>query len=661
MPELENSLVVVDDDDEPGSGSRDDLLTEQRPAPAFDQIELRIHLVRSINRNVETTSLFEGGERDAERPGESRGLLRGWNADYLKARPAPSPQGPNHELGSGAGAQSNRHPIFDQARGIFRCRALLHVGTHTRTPGGSSVGSAYSIRVDSNAVGRDDAVEPLVLAIDVGTSSARALVYDAQARRVEGLEVHRPYAVLTTPDGGVVIHTDALVDLCAECVDTVMGEIGRGPSIAAVACDTFWHSLLGVDASGKAITPVYTWADTRSSGSATELRTRLDADAVHARTGCVIHSSYLPAKLVWLQATEPDTFRQVAYWMSFGEYLYLRLFGERRVSLSMASATGLFDQRTCSWDQEVVAALPIKVSQLSPLTDFDEPMSGLHDPYASRWPGLASIPWYLPLGDGGCNNVGSGGFCADWVVLMIGTSGAIRVVQESDHIEIPPGVWTYRIDRRRIVQGGALSDGGNVFAWLGHTLQLPAVDELERELVGREPDMHGLTVLPFLAGERSPDWNPNARAIFAGMTLATTPLDMVQATMEAVAYRFGTVYDVLKAVIPRPRGMIGSGAGLIHSPAWLQMMTDVLGEPITVSAVPEASSRGAALLVLETLGALKELGDVPVPLGQEYRPIEAHEEIYRTAMARQQRLYRLFVEGTATEHVAQARQRGESV
>jgi gluconokinase len=90
-------------------------------------------------------------------------------------------------------------------------------------------------------------------------------------------------------------------------------------------------------------------------------------------------------------------------------------------------------------------------------------------------------------------------------------------------------------------------------------------------------------------------------------------------------------------------------------------MTDVLGETMTVSAVPEASSRGAALLVLESMGAVQALDDVPIPLGHRHEPDPARREIYARAMARQQRLYRLFVEGTATEHVAKARQRGESL
>lgn len=462
---------------------------------------------------------------------------------------------------------------------------------------------------------------------------------------VAGPEAHAPYPVQTTPAGGVTLDPATLLDATTSCIDRALEALPKRKEIRAVACDTFWHSVMGLDPAFEPVTPVLTWADTRSSEAAKRLARRLDERAVHARTGCVLHSSYLPAKLEWLSESAPDTFRRVRYWVSFGEYLYLKLFGELRVSISMASATGLFDQNECRWDADLISALPLDLDQLSPLAEFTEAFTGLRGSYADRWPALAHVPWFLPLGDGACNNVGSGGFCEEWAVAMIGTSGAVRVVTAADRVVIPPGMWTYRVDRRRFVQGGALSDGGNVFAWLTHTLQLAQVAEIEDQLPGLPPDAHGLTILPFLAGERSPDWNPDARAAFVGMTLATTPIDIVRASLESVAYRFGIVFEILREHLPQIRGIIGSGAGLIHSPAWLQIMTDVLGEPMYVSAVPEASSRGAALLVLEAMGTLPDLGAAPAPLGREYRPDADRRQIYRAAMERQRRLYRRLIAG----------------
>jgi gluconokinase len=310
----------------------------------------------------------------------------------------------------------------------------------------------------------------------------------------------------------------------------------------------------------------------------------------------------------------------------------------------MASGTGLFDQNACTWDQEVLAALPIREEQLSPLADFTDAMAGLERPFATRWPMLEGVPWYLPIGDGAASNIGTGGFHEDTAVVMVGTSGALRVVREVARVDIPPGLWAYRVDRRRFVEGGALSSGGNVFAWLARTLSIPDLFAIEEQVSRQQPDGHGLTVLPFLAGERSPDWNPNATAAFVGATLSTTPADLIQASMEAVAYRFGLVFHILNAAVPGVGSIIGSGAGLIHSPPWMQIMTDVLGRPITASAVPEATSRGAALLALEALGAIGHLSEAPVPLGARFEPRGERTAVYRAAMERQERLNRLLTE-----------------
>ena len=101
----------------------------------------------------------------------------------------------------------------------------------------------------------------------------------------------------------------------------------RAEQIGAVAIDTFWHSLMGVDATNRPLTELITWEDTRPHKAAVELRSRLDEEAIHARTGARFHASYWPAKLHWLATQQSDTFSRVAQWLSFGEYLYRRFLG----------------------------------------------------------------------------------------------------------------------------------------------------------------------------------------------------------------------------------------------------------------------------------------------------------------------------------------------
>lgn len=500
----------------------------------------------------------------------------------------------------------------------------------------------------SSVVSPGAARPPFILAVDVGTSSVRSIIYDVSARAIGDWESHYPYRPHTTADGGVEFNASGLFDCVIASIDDVMGSTRSAP-IDFVACDTFWHSLLGVDGEGEPVTPLLTWADTRSSTVIAELRQRVDERAVHQRTGAVLHSSYFPAKLLWLHTADPECFHRASFWMSFGEFLYLKLFGNRRVSVSMASGTGLFNQRTCNWDSELLHALPVKPEQLSLVAEFSENEYSLRAQYAQRWPTLSGIPWFLPVGDGAANNIGSGGYHEDTAVVMIGTSGALRIVRPSTPgFEIPRGLWTYRVDRKRLLQGGALSDGGNVFDWLIHTLQVKGVKHLEATIATLEPDSHGLTVLPFLAGERSPFWESAARAAMVGMTLDTKAEDVVLAWLEAIAFRFGLVYEILKRGIRPPTGIIGSGVALVHSPVWMQIVCDVLDQEVAVSAVAEATSRGTALLALECSGAITDLSQRPAPLGQLFSPRRRYRGVYAAAMDRQQRLYDVLLGADAT-------------
>src|SRR5207247_2495590 len=137
--------------------------------------------------------------------------------------------------------------------------------------------------------------------------------------------------------------------------------------------------------------------------------------------------------------------------LSFAEYLFLHLTGELRMTLSSASGTGLLDLRTRAWDEELLDALALDRGLLPPLSDD---------------PAGADEPVFPPLGDGACSNLGAGCTDAEHAALMVGTSGAYRVLRRTDRPEPRPGLFCYFLDDDRIVEGGAVSDGGTLHAWL---------------------------------------------------------------------------------------------------------------------------------------------------------------------------------------------------
>jgi len=225
------------------------------------------------------------------------------------------------------------------------------------------------------------------------------------------------------------------------------------------------------------------------------------------------------------------------------------------------------------------------------------------------------------------------------VALTMGSTTAIRAVVEQSIDHVPNGLWCYRIDGRRSLPGGALSEGGNLFAWMKNTFKLADPAEFEAELNSLPPDGHGLTVLPFLAGERSPGWRGNARATIHGISQATAPLEILQAGMEAVACRIALVFEILAKILPDDLRIVAGGGAIHSSPAWLQIITDVLGRPSGVTDIREESARGAALLAFEALGIITDLKDIPVFIDRTCYPDEERHEIYRKTIKRQHRLY----------------------
>jgi gluconokinase len=481
-----------------------------------------------------------------------------------------------------------------------------------------------------------DSQNARILAIDVGSSSVRAELYDDTGAGVEGTEVKLDYEFDYTPDGGAAQDADELLGLVAGAVDGALSE-ATDVEISGVAMSTFWHSVLGLDRDGRPTTPVLTWADRRAAECVPDLRERLDESAYHRCTGCVPHSSYWPAKLLYSSRAMAEAFEKTEHWVSPADYFYARFFGEPyQVGTSMASGTGLYDQNRRLWDNRTLEALPAEEAQLSAISD--EPRKGLTGEWAERWPALREAPWFPAAGDGACSNVGSGCTDSDRLALMVGTSGAMRVLWKAESVEIPDGPWCYRADAERYVMGGALSDGGNLVEWLRNTLRLPDPDETERLLSEMEPAAHGLTFLPLLAGERGPGWADRANGTVSGLSMSSKPVEILRAAMEGVALRFAMIAEMLETASPGEKEVIASGGGLLHSPTWTRIMADTLGRPVTLSGVKEASSRGAALIVLEALGG-PEIEVAQAPLGETFEPDPERHEVYKKALERQRELY----------------------
>jgi gluconokinase len=486
---------------------------------------------------------------------------------------------------------------------------------------------------------------PLILSIDIGTSAVKILIFDRRGRAVENKHWRGAFEVRTSKDGASEVDPDAVLEVVWQGIDAVLAKAGPlAKKISGVAACTFVGNIMGLDRNGKPLTPVFTYADTRAQADVARLQAEFNESEVHDRTGCHFHSSYLPARFRWLSRTQPHLIERAERWLSLGEYMDLKLFGQASVSYSVASWSGMLDRHKLVWDHRLLQKMPIDASQLSPLVDFEFSRRGLRPEFAARWPTLVRRPWFPAIGDGAAANIGSGCISPSRAALTMGTTTAIRAVVTQKVEQLPPGLWCYRVDARRSLPGGALSEGGSLFAWMKNILRIDDEIRLKAALEAVLPDGHGLTILPFLSGERSPGWKGHARGTIHGLSLATTPEEILRAGMESVACRIALVFERLSKLLPDQVEVVAGGGALQGSPVWSQIICDVMNRPIAVADVGEATARGAALLAFEALGVIDDLKDIPVAIEHTCRPDSGRHQIYQKALERQKRLYQKLVE-----------------
>jgi gluconokinase len=493
---------------------------------------------------------------------------------------------------------------------------------------------------------------PYVLALDIGTSSTRSAIYDAKARRVADTTAQFRYPLVTAPDGQAELRPEDLnraVHLAFDFTLKAWRKRKMRAPLAGIAVSCFWHSLLGVDAQGRALTPIYTWADSRSWPDAQLLRKSLGEKAIHAQTGCMARASFWPAKLLWLRRTKPRLFRRVTRWVSPAEWMQQQWCGSATASLSMASGTGLLDGRTLRWHRTLLRRCGVTEKHLNPLSD--EPIR-VSKSGARQFSELAGVPWYPALGDGAASNLGSGATSPGIAAINVGTSAALRVVVADDDARsrrslAPFGLFAYRIDARRRVLGGAISNAGNLRAWALRELKLPANDaRMEKLLRSRRGPVDHLTVLPFWMAERAPTWPENIPSAILGITQTTSALDLLQSLEEATYHRLAQIAEKVENALGRKLTFVVSG-GIHRSPDAMQRLANVLGRAVQASREPEASLRGAACFALEKLGRRLPA----VKPGKDIRPEPAAVRAYLKARREQVRLEALLQSDRVAEGI----------
>ncbi|USQ80347.1 gluconokinase [Ornithinimicrobium faecis] len=456
-----------------------------------------------------------------------------------------------------------------------------------------------------------DAVPPLVLALDVGSTASRGLVYDAHGRPI-GKRAKVAHSFTTASDGTSQIDPDQVVDELRTIIDDLTDALDDHP-VAGVALDTFASSLVAVDAKGAPLTPCYTYADGRCGPWVDALREEISEEELQQQTGTRVHGSYWPARLRWLVDEQPEVTAAAAHYLSLGDYVQRALTGTLATGTSAAAWTGLVDRHTADWAPEIVELSGIRLDQLPPIHHLDQPLTisaKRAARIAKKWPVLEGASWFATVADGLAANVGLGAHDETTIGASCATSGALRVLVRTMPDELPPGLWCYRVSHDRALLGGALNDVGRALAWADVSLRTDHVDDDElSEALTAEPHRITPLVLPFFTGERSTGWASDARAVFTGVGAGSAPVEVYRGVVEGIALSYARIASQLRTVAPQPEKLHCGGSVTTSRPELLQVMADAMRTPVTPVTIKRSTLHGTALLALETLAPEVERAD----------------------------------------------------
>ncbi|OIK09024.1 gluconokinase [Bacillus sp. MUM 116] len=494
-----------------------------------------------------------------------------------------------------------------------------------------------------------------VIGVDIGTTSTKSVLFSANGTVIErhGIE----YPLFSPTPATAEQDPEEIFSAVIQTIKTVIKNSKVSPSdILCVSFSSAMHSVIAVDESGKPLTRCITWADNRSAKWTEKILKELNGHEIYLRTGTPIHPMSPLSKLLWLKEEEPELFKKTNKFISIKEFIFYKLFKQFVIDYSIASATGMFNLKSLTWDEEALKVAGVTSDQLSKPVSTTFSITGLDEKMAEELLLPADIPFVVGASDGVLSNLGVNAIEPGVVAVTIGTSGAIRAVTDKPVTDPKGRIFCYALTENHWVIGGAVNNGGMIFRWVRDQLGASEVEAAKRlgkdpyELLTEiaeqvNPGSDGLIFHPYMAGERAPLWDSNARGSFFGLGLHHKKEHLIRAVLEGVILNLYTVLLALEELIGEPKSIQATG-GFARSELWRQMMADIFNQAVNIPESFESSCLGAAILGLYSLGEISSLNVVSDMVGgtNHHEPIEANVNMYQEIIPIYIRLSRLLKE-----------------
>lgn len=447
------------------------------------------------------------------------------------------------------------------------------------------------------------------IGIDIGTTSIKAVLYGENLLRIStSFKEYKTYH-----DKHSYAEQDPLEVLQAfyEVMEEVIKPIGEEvKEIELLSFSSAMHSLILIGEDNELLTRSIIWSDNRAVKEVEEFKKREDWKKCYQNTGTPIHSMSPFFKLLWFRE-HTDLLTKTRKIIGIKEFILHHLTGEYSTDYSIASATGMLNIHSLSWDEEALQYLEIGEELLPNLIDVTEKVAVKNKEFLSGFRFSSELLIMMGASDGCLANLGSFALDKGETTITIGTSGAVRMTVDRPVLDEEGRTFCYYLMKGKWVIGGAVNNGGNVLAWLGTILmehESSIFEELENHIESTALGSEGLLLIPYLFGERAPHWDGRLQGSFIGMSGTHGRNHFIRSALEGIVFNLREVWEMLIAISGESTVMIASG-GFLNSPAWTSILSDVFGMDIEIIDSMDSSCLGAVLLD-EKQPELKERMDV---------------------------------------------------
>lgn len=480
----------------------------------------------------------------------------------------------------------------------------------------------------------------LLLGIDIGTSACKVAVFD-EAGQVIAAE-NESYSLYYPNPGWVEQNPNEWWEAICRATRRISEKNEIRDNIVGIGIDGQSWSAIPVDKSGKCLYNSPIWMDTRARDITDRLKKSLGEEHIFKVAGNGFEPSYTTPKMIWFKENLPEIYNSTYKFLQSNSYIALKLTGVMSQDISQGYGIHFFDQNKLSYDAELAKEMGLSTDLLmEPVACHD--IVGYVTYEAASLTGLKSgIPVVAGGLDAACGTLGAGVYKVGQTQEQGGQAGGMSICTDkalahpklilSTHVI--PGLW--------LLQGGTVG-GGGVLRWFKQELgkEGESFDDITALAESIAPGSDGVLFMPYMAGERSPIWNPDAKAVFYGLSFNKTRAHMARAALESVAFSLEHNMRTAREVDARVDELVAMG-GAANSRLWTQIKADVTGKKIIVPSSDTATTLGAAILAGVGVGVyagFKEAVEKTVVLTREHEPNMENHEIYKVCVDAYLRLY----------------------